>query len=529
MSKSGDNNPFRSGHTAALDLDDLEQEQLNEGWNPRQKSQWASDEWSGGKDKWHKDFGEGGGTAALDISALDVEDDEFSPKRDFDDPFGELTPVSGRRRDQRADFSNFSGQPSHTLSLDVEGLAPAPEPAPPFSNRRRRAERNEDHRDPHSHSDQRGRRSYEAGQGDPNARRSKATRDAGRNYTPGAAPDLDPEFETFTDDNQGLMPHERTQAVSREELERRGMGLRDEAQKASAPNEMPRTEALNMEEVRREIKRNAGELAPHERTQAFDLSGADGGLPQELLETNEELPATSLQSDSRSPRVVVDEGLTPILGRSGGSAKGPDNPNARTTVIDPRELNKLQENEADSGGKLLIFVPGADPVLFDLRPGVTNIGRERTNHLVLSDPFCSRRHMRLKKQGEAFLVRDNESDNGTLLNGESLSGLQDQALNHGDDITVGSTVMRFILGSPQPADYTPPTVQPASPRPAPPTGPQQSTQALQQGRPAPPTPHRAGQTGRRSSSLWLMLALGMILVIAVLLILIVALVYALGN
>lgn len=526
MSKSGDNNPFRSGHTAALDLDDLEQEQLNEGWSPRQKSQWASDEWSGGKDKWHKDFGDSSGTAALDISDLDVEDDDFSAKRDFDDPFGELTPVSGQRRGQSADFSKFSGQPSHTLSLDLEGLSPAPEPAPPFSNRRRRAERNEDHRDPHSHSDQRGRRSYEAGQGDPNARRSQATRDAGRNYTPGGAPDLDPEFDTFTDDSQGLMPHERTQAVSREELERRGMGLSEEGQKASSPNEMPRTEAVNMEEVRREIKRNAGELAPHERTQAFDLSGADGGLPQELLDTHEALPSTSLPGGSGNPRVVLADGLSPVSGRSNGSVKGPDNPNARTTVIDPREINKLQENEADSGGKLLIFVPGADPVLFDLRPGVTNIGRERTNHLVLSDPFCSRKHMRLKKQGESFLVRDNDSDNGTLLNGETLSGQQDQTLNHGDDITVGSTVMRFILGSPQPADYTPPEVQPASPRPAAPTGPQQPTQALQNSGQPPATPQRARG---RSSSLWLMLALGMILVIAVLLILIVALVYALGN
>ena len=444
MGNAGDN-PFRSGHTAALDLDQLEKDE-DEGWPTKpKKSEWASNDWSGGADAFPDEFMGGGssGTAALDISEFDGLDEGDAPwvreerRRKAQQGFGGPRPTS--------DFGDFGADKGHTLSLDVEDFAgPAPEPFDQGS--RRRAERSEDVRNLHTHNDQRGKRSYRAGQGDPNLPEDRVTRGKGRSFEPDSAfdeveelPDMD------RDEGQDLMPHERTMAISMEDLSK---GPPEARARPHTEHQNQRTDALEVGETRRGTPAppaNHGELAPHERTMAFDLHAMEDEeiieeLPTDQLGLPAPGPSSSMRRITNQPSVIL------------------ENENVRTSVIDQKDIENFRLNEASSGGKLLIFVPGAEPVLFDLRPGVTNIGRERTNHLVLSDPFCSRKHLRLKKQGDKFIVRDNGSDNGTLLNEAILPGQLDRELDHGDDIAVGSTVMRFILGSPRPEDYTPPVI-----------------------------------------------------------------------
>lgn len=46
------------------------------------------------------------------------------------------------------------------------------------------------------------------------------------------------------------------------------------------------------------------------------------------------------------------------------------------------------------------------------------IGREIGCDIILSDPTVSRRHAILKKENDEIFIKDNESKNGTFLNGK---------------------------------------------------------------------------------------------------------------
>ena len=74
---------------------------------------------------------------------------------------------------------------------------------------------------------------------------------------------------------------------------------------------------------------------------------------------------------------------------------------------------------------------GAEPLV---------IGRLAECQVVLSDPNVSRRHAELRHEGTDVVVADLGSTNGTLVNGRPV---RQQRLADGDEITVGSTVLRF--------------------------------------------------------------------------------------
>ena len=52
----------------------------------------------------------------------------------------------------------------------------------------------------------------------------------------------------------------------------------------------------------------------------------------------------------------------------------------------------------------------------------------------------SRRHAVIRKVDDRFVLADLGSTNGTAVNGEDVS---ERALEAGDEITVGSTILRF--------------------------------------------------------------------------------------
>jgi hypothetical protein len=74
---------------------------------------------------------------------------------------------------------------------------------------------------------------------------------------------------------------------------------------------------------------------------------------------------------------------------------------------------------------------GEDPV---------TLGRLPDCDVVLSDPNVSRRHAEVRRRGNDFLVVDLGSTNGTRVNN---AGVRERRLNDGDEITVGSTRIRF--------------------------------------------------------------------------------------
>lgn len=85
---------------------------------------------------------------------------------------------------------------------------------------------------------------------------------------------------------------------------------------------------------------------------------------------------------------------------------------------------------------------------YKLKPkGSTWIGRDNIiNDVVLNGSSVSRRHMRIETDGTNYYIHDLYSTNGTYINGNPVST---SLLRHGDTITLGNIVLRFIAGPPE--------------------------------------------------------------------------------
>jgi hypothetical protein len=77
------------------------------------------------------------------------------------------------------------------------------------------------------------------------------------------------------------------------------------------------------------------------------------------------------------------------------------------------------------------------------------LGRAEYNAIALPDHFASQQHSLIFLQEGRRVLRDRGSTNGTFLNGKKITG--DMILRNGDEITVGTTVLRYT----QPDSGTP--------------------------------------------------------------------------
>ena len=81
-----------------------------------------------------------------------------------------------------------------------------------------------------------------------------------------------------------------------------------------------------------------------------------------------------------------------------------------------------------------------------LTEGVYDIGRGADNAICIQDQGISRRHARILKHGDGYVVReDTASRNGTFVNGRRLDAGQDVALKDGDELRFGlvKTIFRW--------------------------------------------------------------------------------------
>jgi predicted component of type VI protein secretion system len=79
-----------------------------------------------------------------------------------------------------------------------------------------------------------------------------------------------------------------------------------------------------------------------------------------------------------------------------------------------------------------------------------SVGRGAENDLVLDDEEISRKHAQFEKEGNALLVGDYRTGNGTYLNGERM--LKERAtLKPGDVVSVGKLQLELILSSAHPS------------------------------------------------------------------------------
>ena len=73
--------------------------------------------------------------------------------------------------------------------------------------------------------------------------------------------------------------------------------------------------------------------------------------------------------------------------------------------------------------------------------GPWGVGRSQENDIVINDPNVSRRHARISRADNGFLVEDLGSTNGTLLDGAPIDR---EMIEGGDELTFGQTTARFI-------------------------------------------------------------------------------------
>ena len=66
------------------------------------------------------------------------------------------------------------------------------------------------------------------------------------------------------------------------------------------------------------------------------------------------------------------------------------------------------------------------------------IGRETGNSIVIDSKLASRHHCLIQKIKDAYFLKDENSTNGTFLNGRRIPPDKYVQLNHGDKITVGT-------------------------------------------------------------------------------------------
>ncbi|HEX6709267.1 MAG TPA: DUF3662 and FHA domain-containing protein [Rubrobacter sp.] len=73
--------------------------------------------------------------------------------------------------------------------------------------------------------------------------------------------------------------------------------------------------------------------------------------------------------------------------------------------------------------------------------GPWTVGRSQENHIVVNDPNVSRKHARISRADNGFVVEDLGSTNGTLLDGAPIDR---ERIEGGDELTFGQTTARFI-------------------------------------------------------------------------------------
>jgi len=85
-----------------------------------------------------------------------------------------------------------------------------------------------------------------------------------------------------------------------------------------------------------------------------------------------------------------------------------------------------------------VVLPDGSRIVLGLEP--ITIGRLPECTVVLNDQNVSRRHAEIRRSGSDVVVADLRSTNGTKVNGHTVSK---RVLEDGDDITVGTTTLRF--------------------------------------------------------------------------------------
>ena len=95
--------------------------------------------------------------------------------------------------------------------------------------------------------------------------------------------------------------------------------------------------------------------------------------------------------------------------------------------------------------ELIVKYPDRPPDHFPLGRLRITIGRSARNDLCIPDPFASRVHAEVRREGDEYVLQDLGSANGTLYNGATVEGAIH--LTAGGRIQIGETEIVFDDGT----------------------------------------------------------------------------------
>ena len=137
----------------------------------------------------------------------------------------------------------------------------------------------------------------------------------------------------------------------------------------------------------------------------------------------------------------------PSLGRGefrceAALVEGPDRP--MTGEMARVAAEQGGERPEPSGPAMLYLVEnGKRTKSFELDKDVVSIGRLSESDVPLQDPGASRTHAEIRRTENGYVLADLGSTNGTMVNEATVS---ERALQEGDRITIGRTVLEFGRG-----------------------------------------------------------------------------------
>ncbi len=148
-------------------------------------------------------------------------------------------------------------------------------------------------------------------------------------------------------------------------------------------------------------------------------------------------------------------------------------------------------------------------------PEIT-IGRESSNTITINDVEVSRRHARMELRGNAYVLQDIGSTNGTFVNGQRVLGMQ--VLNPGDSVALGEGIVlnyesiadpnATVLSSNRPPE---PASAPTAVAPAPIMS--QPAPAYSGQVPAGPAPTPGAPAAKKRFPIWLLIVIVLLVII----------------
>jgi len=92
----------------------------------------------------------------------------------------------------------------------------------------------------------------------------------------------------------------------------------------------------------------------------------------------------------------------------------------------------------------LLVIQGVDQgTRFEIGSGRIRLGRGAQNEIRILDTEVSRRHATISGQGDRYVLQDDNSSNGSFVNGQAV---RSQVLRNGDQVQIGRTILLFQSG-----------------------------------------------------------------------------------